>query len=135
MSPQRLVLTGFLVLVLLAPDTSLTQPIGSPAAPGDEHLAAGYHQPGVVGSVSALAVTPDGSLGDRLAVASQLQPGGESPERQALRCGLPRLPRGRTGIQAIGEELAATFRRTTFLYPIQLSANVLRSLRRGPRAA
>ena len=41
---------------------------------------------------------------------------------------------GRTGMQAIGEELAATFRRTTFLYPIRLSANVLRSLRRGPRS-
>jgi hypothetical protein len=41
---------------------------------------------------------------------------------------------GRTGMQAIGEELAPAFRRTTFLYPIRLSANVLRSLRRGPRS-
>ena len=41
---------------------------------------------------------------------------------------------GRTGMQAIGEELTSAFRRTTFLYPIRLSANVLRSLRRGPRS-
>ncbi len=41
---------------------------------------------------------------------------------------------GRTGMQAIGEELTSAFRRTTFLYPIRLSANVLRSLRRGPKS-
>ena len=37
-------------------------PASAPSAPGDEYWAAGYHLPGIDGSVIALAFGPDGSL-------------------------------------------------------------------------
>jgi hypothetical protein len=40
---------------------------------------------------------------------------------------------GRTGMQAIGRELAPVFQRRTFLYDADLSASALRSIARGPR--
>lgn len=40
---------------------------------------------------------------------------------------------GRTGMQAIGSEVGPLFRRRFFLYPLDLTATVLRTLARGPR--
>ena len=73
MTTHRVVPVLVLIVALLAPGASASPaqpttspttpaPASAPVVPGDEYWAAGYHQPGVDGGVSALVVAPDGSV-------------------------------------------------------------------------